>query len=110
MRVTPYNDRRNSCENVAKAVQAKHPERTIKTLRDCTWEDLKEVADSVSAEDIQRATFVLGEKDRVLAVCDALTKGDYEEVGKQMYLTHQGLSKDYEVSCESRTGTTRRRL
>ncbi len=97
---SPYNDRRNSCENVAKAVQAKHPERVIETLRDCSWEDLQEVKSDVSAEDIQRATFVLGEKDRVLAVCDALVKGDYEEVGKQMYLTHQGLSKDYEVSCE----------
>ena len=97
---SPYNDRRNSCENVAKAVAAKHPEREIKTLRDCTWEDLEEVKSACSAEDIQRATFVLGEKDRVLAVCDALEKGDYEEVGKQMYLTHAGLSKDYEVSCE----------
>ena len=97
---SPYNDRRNSCENVAKAVAAKHPEREIKTLRDCTWEDLEEVKADCSAEDIQRATFVLGEKDRVLAVCDALEKGDYEEVGKQMYLTHRGLSKDYEVSCE----------
>ena len=97
---SPYNDRRNSCENVAKAVAAKHPERTINTLRDCTWEDLEEVKSVCSAEDIQRATFVLGEKDRVLAVCDALEKGDYEEVGKQMYLTHYGLSKDYEVSCE----------
>ncbi len=97
---SPYNDRRNSCENVAKAVAAKHPEREIKTLRDCTWEDIEEVKAECSAEDIQRATFVLGEKDRVLAVCDALEKGDYEEVGKQMYLTHRGLSKDYEVSCE----------
>ena len=97
---SPYNDRRNSCENVAKAVQKRHPERVIETLRDCSWEDLQEVRADVSAEDIQRATFVLGEKDRVLAVCDALVKGDYEEVGKQMYLTHQGLSKDYEVSCE----------
>lgn len=43
---------------------------------------------------------MLGEKDRVLAVCDALTRGDYEEVGRQMYLTHEGLSRDYEVSCE----------
>jgi galactokinase len=34
-----------------------------------------------------------------LAVCDALEKGDYETVGKKMYETHQGLSKDYEVSC-----------
>lgn len=97
---SPYNDRRNSCENVAKALQEKHPERTILTLRDCSWEDLEEVKGVCAAEDIQRATFVLGEKDRVLAVCDALNRGDYEEVGKQMYLTHQGLSKDYEVSCE----------
>lgn len=97
---SPYNDRRHSCENVAKAVAAKHPDRAIKTLRDCTWEDLEEVKSECSAEDIQRATFVLGEKDRVLAVCDALQAGDYEEVGKQMYLTHHGLSKDYEVSCE----------
>ena len=97
---SPYNDRRNSCENVAKAVQQIHPDRTIETLRDCSWDDLKKVQDKVSAEDMQRATFVLGEKDRVLAVCDALIKGNFEEVGKQMYLTHEGLSKDYEVSCE----------
>ncbi len=97
---SPYNDRRKSCENVVKAVVEKHPGQPIKTLRDCTWENLEEVKDVCSAEDLQRAKFVLGEKDRVLAVCDALVKGDYEEVGKQMYLTHEGLSKDYEVSCE----------
>ena len=97
---SPYNDRRRSCETVAATIQKLHPERKIETLRDCTWEDLEEAKAKCSAEDIQRATFVLGEKDRVLAVCDALNRGDYEEVGKQMYLTHKGLSKDYEVSCE----------
>ena len=54
----------------------------------------------VPAEDYFRAKFVIEEKDRVLAVCDALEKGDYETVGKKMYETHAGLSKDYEVSCE----------
>ena len=97
---TPYNDRRRSCENVTKAIQALHPDRKIETLRDCTWEDLEAAKATCSAEDIQRATFVLGEKDRVLAVCDALVKGDYEEVGRQMFRTHEGLSKEYEVSCE----------
>lgn len=97
---SPYNDRRRSCENVVKAVAEKHPGQSVKTLRDCTWENLEEVKGACSAEDLQRAKFVLGEKDRVLAVCDALVKGDYEEVGKQMYLTHAGLSEDYEVSCE----------
>ena len=96
----PYNDRGNSCENVVKHIAAKHPERQIETLRDCTWEDLEEVKDEVGETDTKRAKYVLGEKDRVLAVCDALEAGDYEKVGEMMYQTHEGLSKDYEVSCE----------
>ena len=97
---SPYNDRRNSCENVVKHIAAKHPEGKFETLRDCTWEQLNEVRQEVGEEDYTRAHFVLGEKDRVLAVCDALVKGDYETVGKKMYETHYGLSKEYEVSCE----------
>jgi galactokinase len=89
-----------SCEKVVKCVQAKHPEAKFETLRDCTWEQLDEVKDEISADDYRRAKFVLGEKDRVLAVCDALGEGDYEKVGELMYQTHEGLSKDYEVSCE----------
>ena len=97
---SPYNDRRNSCENVVKHIAAKHPDTVKETLRDCTWEELEEVRSEISEEDYKRAKFVLGEKDRVLAVCDALVAGDYETVGKKMYETHEGLSKDYEVSCE----------
>lgn len=97
---SPYNDRRNSCENVVKHVAAKHAERKIETLRDCDWADLEEVKAEVGEVDYRRAKFVLGEKDRVLAVCDALQVGDYEKVGQMMYETHEGLSKDYEVSCE----------
>ena len=97
---SPYNDRRNSCENVVKHIAAKHPEGKFETLRDCTWEQLEEVRAEVGEEDYKRAHFVLGEKDRVLAVCDALVAGDYETVGKKMYETHDGLSKEYEVSCE----------
>ena len=97
---SPYNDRRNSCENVVKHIAAKHPDLTIETLRDCTWEQLDEVRAEVGEEDYKRAKYVLGEKDRVLAVCDALVAGDYETVGQKMYETHEGLSKDYDVSCE----------
>lgn len=97
---SPYNDRRNSCENVVRHIAARHPEGKFETLRDCTWEQLEEVRAEVGEEDYTRAHFVLGEKDRVLAVCDALEKGDYETVGKKMYETHYGLSKEYEVSCE----------
>ena len=97
---SPYNDRRKSCENVVKHIAAKYPNEKFETLRDCTWEQLEAVKAEVGKEDYNRARFVLGEKDRVLAVCDALEAGDYETVGKKMYETHEGLSKDYEVSCE----------
>ena len=95
-----YNDRRHSCENVVATLQKKYADKKIETLRDADWAMLESVKDEVSEEDYLRATFVLGEKDRVLAVCDALEKGDYETVGKKMYETHHGLSKEYEVSCE----------
>ena len=97
---SPYNDRRKSCENVVVALSKHFTNKKFETLRDANWEELEAIKGNVSAEDYQRAHFVLGEKDRVLAVCDALIAGDYETVGKKMYETHQGLSKEYEVSCE----------
>lgn len=97
---SPYNDRRRSCENVVAALRQKFADKTVETLRDADWEMLDAVKADVSAEDVKRATFVLGEKDRVLAVCDALERGDYDTVGQKMYETHHGLSHDYEVSCE----------
>lgn len=97
---SPYNDRRQSCENVVKALGKHFADKKFETLRDASWEELEAVKNEVSEEDYTRAHFVLGEKDRVLAVSDALQKGDYETVGKKMYETHYGLSKEYEVSCE----------
>ncbi len=89
---SPYNKRRASCERVAKRLG-------IETLRDATMEMLDSVKSDISAEDYFRAKFVIEEKDRVLTVCDALVAGDYDTVGRCMYETHAGLSKDYEVSC-----------
>lgn len=90
---SPYNKRRQSCERVAKRLG-------LETLRDATIPMLKAIRTDISAEDYFRAKFVIEEKDRVLAVCEALNEGDYETVGRKMYETHAGLSDDYEVSCE----------
>ena len=89
---SPYNRRRESCERVARRLG-------LETLRDATMEMLDGVKGDISAEDYSRAKFVIEEKDRVLAVCDALEAGDYDTVGRKMYETHRGLSRDYEVSC-----------
>ena len=93
-----YNRRRESCENACAHIAAKHPK--VKYLSDATMEMLNEVKNEISAEDFMRAEYVIGEKQRVLDVCDALEKGDYETVGDRMYGTHHGMSKLYEVGCE----------
>ena len=90
---SPYNKRRQSCERVARRLG-------LETLRDATMDMLSEILPDITAEDYFRAKFVIEEKDRVLAVCDALNRGDYETVGQKMYETHKGLSRDYAVSCE----------
>ncbi len=95
---SPYNDRRLSCERVAAVIAKHHPE--VESLRDASYEMLEEVKSEISEEDAKRAAYVIGERDRVLAVCEALEKGDYETVGQKMYETHHGLSQEYEVSCE----------
>lgn len=90
---SPYNDRRASCERVAKMLGQEF-------LRGVTMEQLDAVKDRISEEDYRRARYVIGEERRVLEVCEALEKGDYRTVGRRMYETHWGMSKDYEVSCE----------
>ena len=90
---TPYNDRRRSCEHVSKVLGQDF-------LRGATMEQLEAIKDQISEEDFMRARYVIGEEQRVLDVCEALKKGDYETVGARMYETHWGMSKDFEVSCE----------
>lgn len=89
---SPYNKRRASCEHVASVIG-------VETLRDASMDDLERVKDQISQEDYNRAKYVIEEKQRVLDVCEALQRGDYDTVGDRMYKTHEGMSKLYEVSC-----------
>ena len=90
---SPYNRRRESCERVAEKLGRKF-------LRGASMSDLEAVRADISEEDYKRARYVIGEEKRVMTVCDALQKGDYETVGRMMYETHRGMRDDYEVSCE----------
>ena len=93
-----YNKRRASCENAAAAIRKNHPD--VEFLSDAKRLWLDEVRDEIPEEDFLRAEYVIGEVQRVLDVCDALERGDYETVGEMMYQTHFGLSRLYEVSCD----------
>ena len=94
-----YNKRRESCENAAKAIRENgHPQ--VEFLRDATMEMLDGVKHLITKEDYMRAQYVIGEVQRVMDVCQALERDDYQTVGERMYETHHGMSKLYEVSCE----------
>ena len=93
-----YNKRRESCENAAAAIRKNHPE--VEFLSDAKRVWLEEVRAEIPEEDFLRAEYVIGEVQRVLDVCDALERNDYETAGEMMYQTHFGMSKLYEVSCE----------
>jgi len=93
-----YNKRRASCENAAAAIRKNHPD--VEFLSDAKRLWLEEVRNEIPEEDFLRAEYVIGEVQRVLDVCDALERNDFETAGEMMYQTHFGMSKLYEVSCE----------
>lgn len=92
-----YNKRRELRKR-SSCTEEKYP--NVEFLRDATLEMLAEVKAEVSEEDYKRAEYVIEEIQRVLDVCEALERNDYETVGQKMYETHHGMSKLYEVSCE----------
>ncbi|MDD2799533.1 MAG: galactokinase [Bacteroidales bacterium] len=95
---SPYNERRLSCERVAKAINKNYAE--VEFMCQANFDQLNEVKTEVSAEDFKRAEYAVGEAERLRTACAAMTNDDYETVGKMMYGTHWGMSKLYEVSCD----------
>jgi len=92
-----YNDRRASCEEGVRMVQQQFPE--VKSLRDVTVEMLDSLVKPVDIDVYTKCRFVVEENERVEAVCAALEQGDLETVGAKLFRAHEGLSKEYEVSC-----------
>lgn len=93
-----YNERRQQCEEGIAIVKANFPE--IKSFRDCTEQTIIDLKDKMSHDVFRRSLFVVKEINRVIQACEALDNGKIELLGELMFATHDGLSKDYEVSCD----------
>ncbi len=92
-----YNTRRQECE-AGVAVLARHyPNITL--LRHASIEQLMAHAAEMPPIVYQRCKYVVEEIARVEAACAALQSGNLHTFGQLMYSTHQGLSREYEVSC-----------
>jgi galactokinase len=93
-----YNDRRNEVEKGIAILKENYPE--VKTFRDLNEEQVTAVKDQLGDVIYRRCLFVVREIQRVLDAVAALEKQDFAGLGQLMYATHNGLSKNYEVSCE----------
>ncbi len=92
-----YNTRRQECEAGVAILKQFYP--NINSLRDVSLAKVEAHRTDFSDNVYRRCRYVTGEIERVVAACEDLKRGDLAAFGHKMYETHEGLSKDYEVSC-----------
>ncbi|NLB02827.1 MAG: galactokinase [Bacteroidales bacterium] len=93
-----YNIRRAECEEGVATIQKKHPQ--VKLLRDVSLDLLNDFKKELKESTYRRCRYVIEENQRLLDACEALKHDNYTEFGKKMYGSHEGLSKEYNVSCK----------
>ncbi|MBU3914581.1 galactokinase [bacterium] len=93
-----YNDRRQTCQQGVSFFQTFLPE--IASLRDVTIEMLQQHKNLFDPFVYKKCMFVVKENIRVDKACETLAKNNLREFGSLMYRSHQGLQKEYNVSCK----------
>ncbi|MDQ6888930.1 MAG: galactokinase [Bacteroidota bacterium] len=93
-----YNLRRQQCEEGVALIKKVHPE--VNSLRDATPGMVEEILKPGDDIIYRRCSFIVNEIQRVTDACADLERGDLISFGQKMYKTHDGLSRDYEVSCK----------
>ena len=92
---TAYNERRQQCAAGVKMVKAHNHD--VLSLRDVTVSMLDEyVTDPLI---YKRCRFVVEENERVHQAVEQMKAGNIEGLGQLMFRSHEGLQKEYEVSC-----------
>jgi galactokinase len=92
-----YNTRREECEQALAVIQKDHPQYPF--LADVPESVIETYKEKLSGKVYQRALFVSRENARTLQAAELIQSGDIKGFGALMYQTHEGLSKNYEVSC-----------
>jgi len=92
-----YNKRREECAEAVQILRL-YIDR-LKSLRDLTPESLQKFQHKLNKTLYKRCNFVVNENIRVKEACEDLLQHDFIALGKEMFETHAGLQKDYEVSC-----------
>jgi galactokinase len=94
---TEYNARRQTCERGLEIIKKSFPE--VNSLRDVRLHQLNEIRAQMDEDTYMKCRYVISEVDRVIMATKFLNKKDMSSFGALMFQTHEGLSKEYEVSC-----------
>ncbi len=92
-----YNTRRAECEQGVEILKKFVP--GITHLRDVGIENFENYQSNLPEIIKKRCRHIVTENERTLKAADALRKNDFEEFGRLMFLSHDSLRDDYEVSC-----------
>ncbi len=92
-----YNQRREECEQGLAILSSHFPE--VKSFREANEEQILSIKDQMTKEVFKRSHYAIKEIKRVSLACEALDSGDIVTLGQLLFETHEGLSKEYEVSC-----------
>lgn len=92
-----YNQRRQECEQGLAILTTHFPE--VSSFRDCTEAQICSIKDKMTEDVFKRSHYAIKEIKRVTLACEALDRGDILTLGQLLFETHEGLSKEYEVSC-----------
>jgi galactokinase len=91
-----YNRRREECEEGVRILSEHMP--SVSSLRDVSSTDFERLSENLSETVAKRCRHVISENARTLAAVAAIRRGDLIETGRLMFLSHQSLQQDYEVS------------
>lgn len=92
-----YNKRREECDEGLTIIKNHFPE--ITTFRDCAESQILSLQNKMPENIFKRCHYVVKEIARVSKACAALDEGNIEMLGQLLFETHDGLSREYEVSC-----------
>jgi galactokinase len=87
-----YAERRAQCEEAAAKLG-------LKSLRDCSPDQLEGGKAKLSEVVYRRARHVIGEIERTTHAAEGIRASNWPTVGNLMYASHSSLRDDYEVSC-----------
>lgn len=93
-----YNARRADVFRGADILKENLPD--YQNFRTLSLDQIENFKSKLSDEEYLRLIYIVKEISRIRNAVKSLEKKDFVNFGKLMYLTHLGLSEEYEVSCE----------